>query len=61
MRSLSPRQAQAVALFYLEDLSLSEIATTLGCTEGTVKTTLFRARTKLAELLATAELDLKDS
>ncbi len=29
VRSLSPRQAQAVALFYLEDLSLAEIADTV--------------------------------
>src|SRR5688572_26940986 len=37
VRSLPRRQAQVIALHYLEDLSVVEVARVLGCTEGTVK------------------------
>jgi RNA polymerase sigma factor (sigma-70 family) len=48
VRALPKRQAQAVALHYVADLAVAEIATVLGCTEGTVQTHLFRARQALA-------------
>ena len=48
VRRLPPRQAQAVALAYVYDLGTAEIAATLGVTEGTVKTHLFRGRAALA-------------
>lgn len=51
VRALPPRQAQAVALFYLEDYSLRDIAAVLDCSEGTVKTHLSRARTTVARRL----------
>jgi RNA polymerase sigma-70 factor, ECF subfamily len=51
VRALPPRQAQAVALYYLEDLSLQQIATVLGCAEGTVKAHLAKARRTLARRL----------
>ena len=35
LRSLPERQAQAVALHYLEDPSIAQIAEALGCAEGT--------------------------
>ncbi|MBW3542578.1 MAG: RNA polymerase sigma factor [Planctomycetes bacterium] len=38
-------------LFYREELSVTEISSTLDCPEGTVKTWLYRARRELAELL----------
>jgi RNA polymerase sigma-70 factor (ECF subfamily) len=38
VQSLPRRQAQVVALHYLEDLSVVEVARVLGCAEGTVKT-----------------------
>ena len=44
VRRLPPRQAQAVALYYLEDYSVREIAEVLDCSEGSVKTHLSRAR-----------------
>ncbi len=51
-------QRRAVVLQYLGDLSVSVIATTEGCPEGTVKGQLSRGRTVLAGLLgATAESD----
>lgn len=55
VRRLPRRQAQATALFYALDLPVSEIATTLGCAEGTVKAHLSRARTQLAVRLGTTE------
>ena len=47
-----PDQQRAVAaLFYLEDVSVSEIAKTLGISTGAVKFHLNRARTNLRVLL----------
>lgn len=51
VRRLPRRQAQAVALFYLEDMSLEEIAEVLDCSPGTVKAHLHRAREKLGSAL----------
>jgi RNA polymerase sigma-70 factor, ECF subfamily len=51
VRRLPPRQAQAVALYYLEDYSVREIAEVLDCSEGTVKTHLSRARDAVARQL----------
>lgn len=51
VRRLPPRQAQTVALYYLEDYSVREIAAVLDCGEGTVKTHLSRARTAVARHL----------
>jgi RNA polymerase sigma-70 factor (ECF subfamily) len=48
---LPARQRAAVVLHYLDDLSVSEVAAVLGCTEGTVKTHLSRARHALAVAL----------
>ena len=52
VRRLPRRQAQVVALHYLEDLSVADVAATLGCAEGTVKQHLSRARVALAAALA---------
>jgi RNA polymerase sigma-70 factor (sigma-E family) len=51
VRRLPRRQAQAVALFYLEDLSLEQIGEVLDCSPGTVKAHLHRARVKLGTVL----------
>jgi RNA polymerase sigma-70 factor (ECF subfamily) len=51
LRKLPSRQAQALALFYLEDRSINEIAELLECPGGTVKALLSRGRATLAELL----------
>lgn len=53
VRSLPRRQAQVVALFYLEDLSVAQIASVLDIAEGTVKAQLHKARTTLARRLDT--------
>ena len=47
VRRLPKRQAQAVALHYLEDLPVSEIAEILECSPGSVKTHLSRGRQAL--------------
>jgi RNA polymerase sigma-70 factor (ECF subfamily) len=53
VRALPPRQAQCVALHYLEERPVAEIAEILGCTASTVKVHLHRGRLALA-----ARLDL---
>lgn len=55
VRSLPQRQAQAVALFYLEDRPVSEIADILGCKESTARVHLTRGRRTLATLLQVNE------
>ena len=51
VRSLPRRQAQVVALYYLEDCPVKEIAETLDCAEGTVRATLHQARGRLYQRL----------
>lgn len=55
VRELPPRQAAAVALHYLDDLSISEIAHALDCAEGTAKAHLHKARQNLARRLRDEE------
>jgi RNA polymerase sigma-70 factor, ECF subfamily len=55
VRSLPRRQAQAVALHYLEDLPVADIARVLGCAEGTVKAHLHHGREALGRRLALFE------
>ena len=51
VRSLPKRQGQMIALYYLEDISVAEIATILDCAEGTVRATLHKGRAALARRL----------
>lgn len=51
VRALPRRQAQVVALVYVEELSSAEVAEVLGCSEATVRVHLHRARKRLAERL----------
>lgn len=51
LRRLPRRQAQVVALFYVADLSVVEVAHTMGCAPGTVKAHLHMARANLAVAL----------
>jgi RNA polymerase sigma-70 factor (ECF subfamily) len=48
---LPERLRRVLVLYYYEERSVSEVVLMLGCPEGTVKTTLFRARAALAEML----------
>jgi RNA polymerase sigma factor (sigma-70 family) len=49
VRNLPRRQRQVVALFYVEECPLREVATVLGLSEGAVKAHLYRARRTLAQ------------
>jgi len=51
LQHLTPRQCAAVVLFYYDDRPVEEIAMLMDCSEGTVKTHLHRARTRLAAML----------
>lgn len=51
VRRLPQRQAQALALYYVEDLSTGEIADTLEVAEGTVRALLAQGRDRLARQL----------
>jgi RNA polymerase sigma-70 factor (ECF subfamily) len=51
VRDLPERQAQVVALFYLDDLPVREIAKMLGCKESTARKHLSRGRRNLASRL----------
>jgi RNA polymerase sigma-70 factor (ECF subfamily) len=52
MRQLPAAQREALALHYLTDLSVNEVATATGVPVGTVKARLSRGRAALALLLA---------
>lgn len=49
--ALPPAQAATLALFYLEDLSVAEVAAALDVPQGTVKTRLMHARAALRRAL----------
>jgi RNA polymerase sigma-70 factor (ECF subfamily) len=49
--ALSPLPRTVVTLFHLEELSIEEIATITGMSEGTIKSHLFRARLTLRDWL----------
>jgi RNA polymerase sigma-70 factor (ECF subfamily) len=55
VRLLPRRQAQSVALHYLYDLSVADVAATLGIAEGSVKVHLSRAREALARQIVTTQ------
>jgi RNA polymerase sigma-70 factor (sigma-E family) len=53
VRTLPPRQRETVVLRYYQDLSERDVAALLGCSVGTVKSQLARARVTLAAALGT--------
>jgi RNA polymerase sigma-70 factor (ECF subfamily) len=55
VRSLPARQAAAIALYYLEDRPVAEVASILGCAEGTAKVHLHKGRSNLAKMLDLSE------
>lgn len=57
LRKLSPVLRETVALYYLADLSVDEVATTLRVPTGTVKARLARGRTALGAILTPEEGD----
>jgi len=57
MGRLSDEHRECMHLVYFEDLSLADVAGVQGVPENTVKTRLFYARRKLAELLKAAGVE----
>jgi RNA polymerase sigma-70 factor, ECF subfamily len=51
VRRLPARQAQVIALVYVEDLAIDQVAQVLGISTSSVKTHLQRARSTLAEAM----------
>ncbi len=57
MEKLSAEHREVLDLVYYHEASVDEVAGIVGIPEGTVKTRLFHARKKLAELLVAAGID----
>ena len=55
VRSLPRRQAQVIALTYVEDMTTTEVADVLGCSQATVTTHLRRGRATLSRRLGVEE------
>lgn len=60
LAALPRRQREATVLRYYLGLDVAEVATALGVTEGTAKTTLFRARQALAIALGDHDEEAQD-
>jgi RNA polymerase sigma-70 factor, ECF subfamily len=54
LANLSPEHGEVIDLVYYHGKSVKEVAEVVGINEATVKTRMFYARKKLAELVATA-------
>ena len=61
MEKLPVRQRQVVALHYVDDLAVADIAAVLEIAEGTVKAHLHAARQTLASLLGDEAIDGEDA
>lgn len=57
LKQLSPAHREVVDLIYYHEQSIDEVARIIGVPENTVKTRVFHARKKLAELMAARGLD----
>jgi RNA polymerase sigma-70 factor (ECF subfamily) len=61
LTSLPAQQRAALALAELDDLSTSEVAEILGCSDATVRVHLRRARARMATLLTSTEENRSDA
>ena len=57
LAALPRRQREATVLRYYLGMDVKEVADVLGMSEGTAKTTLFRARRALSEVLGEPDLE----
>jgi RNA polymerase sigma-70 factor, ECF subfamily len=60
LEALPRRQREVAVLRYLLEMSTAEVAAALGITEGTVKSSLARARAHLMEALAVHDTEVND-
>jgi RNA polymerase sigma-70 factor, ECF subfamily len=51
LNELGPKHREVLVLYFLEDFSLQEIATIVGCSEGTVKSRIHYAKRALKQIL----------
>ena len=51
LNELAPKHREVLVLYFLEDFSLAEIATVVGCSEGTVKSRMHYAKRAMKEIL----------
>jgi RNA polymerase sigma-70 factor (ECF subfamily) len=51
LNDLEPKHREVLVLYFLEDFSLGEIATVVGCSEGTVKSRIHYAKKRMKEIL----------
>ena len=58
LEALPRRQREVAVLRYLLEMSTAEVAATLGITEGTVKSSLARARAHLVEALSVHDTEV---
>jgi len=56
VRTLPRQQARAVVLYYVDDQAIDDVARTLGCSSGAVKSHLSRARATLARTFPDARV-----
>ena len=61
VKSLPPRQRAVIVLRYYEDLSEEEIANTLGCSRGNVKSTAHHALKALRAVLGSDDIDGREN
>jgi RNA polymerase sigma-70 factor (ECF subfamily) len=51
LNELAPKHQEVLVLYFLEDFSVAEIATVVGCSEGTVKSRIHYAKKAMKEIL----------
>ena len=51
LNDLPPKHREVLVLYFLEDFTVAEIATVVGCSEGTVKSRMYHAKRAMKELL----------
>lgn len=61
VRQLSDKNRRAAELFYFENMSVAEIALRLSLSEGTVKSRLYEARTKLKGVLYDMDSEFEEN
>jgi len=52
LREIGVKHREVLVLHFLEDLSVAEIATVVGCSEGTVKSRIHHAKRAMKEILS---------